>query len=83
MKTLTDCAVFDGDDEIMSDSEAADWAVQRLGETHEDPFMLMVGFLRPHVRGTRRNGNLISMIRKRSTFRLTARMTSMTCRPSR
>lgn len=48
-KTLTDWAVFDGDEEDMSDSEAADWAVERLGETHDDPFMLMVGFLRPHV----------------------------------
>jgi arylsulfatase A-like enzyme len=33
----------------MSDSIAAAWAVDRLQETHTEPFMLMVGFLHPHV----------------------------------
>jgi arylsulfatase A-like enzyme len=33
----------------MSDPLAAKWAVERLQEDHDKPFMLMVGFLRPHV----------------------------------
>lgn len=34
---------------IMPDEELADWAVARLGEEHEKPFFLAVGFARPHV----------------------------------
>lgn len=48
-KTLTDWAVYTGKENEMSDSRAADWAVARLGEKHQKPFLLMVGFLRPHV----------------------------------
>ncbi|WP_165701243.1 sulfatase [Crateriforma conspicua] len=48
-KTLTDWAEYPYDEAEMSDSLAARWAVDRLDETHEKPFMLMVGFLRPHV----------------------------------
>ena len=48
-KTLTDWGVMRKSESKMSDSKAADWAVERLGEKHEKPFMLMVGFLRPHV----------------------------------
>ncbi|NIP16710.1 MAG: sulfatase-like hydrolase/transferase [Xanthomonadales bacterium] len=33
----------------MSDPMAAAWAVERLQEQHDRPFLLMVGFLRPHV----------------------------------
>ncbi|MGJ8641873.1 MAG: sulfatase [Luteolibacter sp.] len=47
--TLTDWGVWEKPEEKMSDSEAAVWAVERLEEEHEKPFMLMVGFLRPHV----------------------------------
>ncbi|TWU38829.1 Arylsulfatase [Novipirellula aureliae] len=48
-KTLTDWAVYPYDEDKMSDSKAARWAVERLEEKHEEPFMLMVGFLRPHA----------------------------------
>lgn len=52
--TLTDWGVYVGDNGLgteadMSDSKAAAWAVDRFQETHEQPFMLMVGFLHPHV----------------------------------
>ena len=48
-KTLTDWGPWVKAEEKMSDSEAAAWAVDRLEEEHNEPFMLMVGFLRPHV----------------------------------
>lgn len=53
-KTLTDWGIYVGDngagtESDMSDSKAAAWAVDRLQEKHTDPFMLMVGFLHPHV----------------------------------
>ncbi|MDB4387000.1 sulfatase [Akkermansiaceae bacterium] len=48
-KTLTDWAPCAGKESEMSDSLAADWAVERLQKKHTKPFMLMVGFLRPHV----------------------------------
>lgn len=47
--TLTDWGYMDKPEEEMSDSKAADWAVDRLSKKHTKPFMLMVGFLRPHV----------------------------------
>jgi len=47
--TMTDWAVYPLPEEEMSDPSAARWAIERLGEQHEKPFMLMVGFLRPHV----------------------------------
>lgn len=53
-ETLTDWGVYVGDhgkgtEEDMSDSKSAKWAVDRLKEKHDKPFMLMVGFLHPHV----------------------------------
>lgn len=48
-KTLTDWAPYTGKESEMSDSMAADWAVERLQKKHTKPFMLMVGFLRPHT----------------------------------
>ena len=48
-KTLTDWAPYNRDESTMSDSKAAAWAVERLGKKHTQPFMLMVGFLRPHT----------------------------------
>lgn len=48
-KTLTDWGPYPGADAELSDHKAATWAIDRLEETHEKPFMLMVGFLRPHV----------------------------------
>ena len=52
--TLTDWGVYVGRNGVgteadMGDTISADWAVARLQETHNDPFMLMVGFLHPHV----------------------------------
>ncbi|QDV40601.1 Arylsulfatase [Stieleria neptunia] len=48
-KTMTDWGPYPGDDTEMSDYKAASWATERLDELHEEPFLLMVGFLRPHV----------------------------------
>ena len=48
-KTLTDWAPYNKEESEMSDSKAADWAVERLQKKHTKPFMLMVGFLRPHT----------------------------------
>jgi arylsulfatase A-like enzyme len=48
-KTLTDWAVYSGEESEMSDSKAAQWAVKQLKDAHEEPFMLMVGFFRPHA----------------------------------
>ncbi len=36
----------DGD---MPDTRVADWAIEQLGEEREQPFLLAVGFWRPHV----------------------------------
>ena len=47
--TMTDWAVYPYPEEEMSDPTAAAWAVERLQEEHDQPFLLMVGFLRPHV----------------------------------
>lgn len=48
-KTLTDWDIWKGKESDLSDWKAARWAVERLGEKHDKPFMLMVGFLHPHV----------------------------------
>lgn len=48
-KTLTDWAVYTGEESQMSDTKAALWAVEQLEDSHEEPFMLMVGFYRPHA----------------------------------
>jgi arylsulfatase A-like enzyme len=47
--TMTDWGVYPGPEEEMSDPTAAAWAIERLRESHDRPFLLMVGFLRPHV----------------------------------
>ncbi|MEN1678419.1 MAG: sulfatase [Planctomycetota bacterium] len=47
--TMTDWGPYPGEDSDMTDHQAADWAIKRLGESYDKPFMLMVGFLRPHV----------------------------------
>ncbi|BDS07547.1 hypothetical protein NT6N_25870 [Oceaniferula spumae] len=48
-KTLTDWAVYPFDEKKLTDSKSAKWAVERLQEKHDEPFMLIVGFLHPHV----------------------------------
>jgi arylsulfatase A-like enzyme len=47
--TSTDWGPYPGPEDEMSDPKAADWAIKRLQEKHEKPFMLMTGFIRPHV----------------------------------
>jgi arylsulfatase A-like enzyme len=48
-KTLTDWAPYTGEESQMSDSKAARWAASQLQDSHEEPFILMVGFLSPHA----------------------------------
>jgi arylsulfatase A-like enzyme len=47
--TSTDWGPFPESDDQMPDTKYARWAVQKLQETHEKPFFLGVGFIRPHV----------------------------------
>ena len=47
--TSTDWGAFPETDEEMPDFKSAHWAIERLGEDHNKPFFLSVGFLRPHV----------------------------------
>ncbi len=48
-RTQTDWAMAPDRDEQMPDYKAATWAVERLQAKQDKPFLLMVGFLRPHV----------------------------------
>lgn len=47
--TQTDWGAFPEKDEDMIDHQTADWAIQRLQQSHEQPFFLAAGFIRPHV----------------------------------
>ena len=47
--TSTDWAIAPERDELLADHQAADWAVAQLQKEHKKPFILMVGFIRPHV----------------------------------
>jgi len=47
--TSTDWAMAPERDELLPDHDAARWAVEQLQREHDSPFLLMVGFLRPHV----------------------------------
>lgn len=47
--TVTDWSPMEMSDEEMHDYQAASWAIEKLDEKHDDPFMLAVGFVRPHV----------------------------------
>lgn len=47
--TSTDWAMAPERDDQLPDHRAAGWAVRQLEATHDRPFFLMVGFLRPHV----------------------------------
>ncbi len=47
--TSTDWGVYPEHDHLMPDYKCAEWAVEKLGEKHDKPFFLGVGFLRPHV----------------------------------
>jgi len=48
-ETSTDWGPFPDDDTEMPDYRSASWAIERLNQTHDRPFFLAVGFLRPHV----------------------------------
>ncbi|BDD12006.1 choline-sulfatase (plasmid) [Fulvitalea axinellae] len=47
--TQTDWGAFPEKDEQMPDFKSARWATAKLRESHEKPFFLGVGFVRPHV----------------------------------
>jgi len=50
-RTSTDWGVpsYGASDENFSDYDNAQFAIQRLSEDHSEPFLLMVGFVQPHV----------------------------------
>jgi len=48
-RTLTDWGAFPDRDEQMPDAVSTRWAVEQLAKTHAKPFLLCVGFIRPHV----------------------------------
>ncbi|GAB5559547.1 MAG: sulfatase [Synoicihabitans sp.] len=48
-KTSTDWQAWPATDEETADYRTAQWAIERLEEEHDKPFLLMAGFLRPHV----------------------------------
>ena len=43
-----DWGVIDRPEEEWTDTQSADWAVEKLGQPYDQPFMLAVGFYRPH-----------------------------------
>lgn len=47
--TQTDWGAYPERDEQMPDHKIANWAIDRLAESHDKPFLLAVGFHRPHV----------------------------------
>jgi arylsulfatase A-like enzyme len=47
--TQTDWAAAPERDEDLADHKAADWAIEQLEAPQDQPFFMMVGFLRPHV----------------------------------
>lgn len=48
-RTNTDWGVFPEHDEDMIDYKSAMWATDRLAESHDRPFFLAVGMIRPHA----------------------------------
>ncbi|WP_231756514.1 sulfatase [Lignipirellula cremea] len=46
---LWDWGPFPADEADMPDTRIADWAIARLAEPQEKPFLLVAGFWRPHV----------------------------------
>jgi len=46
---LWDWGPFPEDESRMPDSKVADWVIERLGREHQQPFLLVAGFWRPHV----------------------------------
>lgn len=48
-KTNTDWGAYPEKDEQMPDFETANWLIDHLAMTHDKPFFIAGGFLRPHV----------------------------------
>lgn len=48
-QTSTDWAAVEKPEEEFPDYQAASWAIDQIQSSHEKPFLLMVGFLSPHV----------------------------------
>jgi choline-sulfatase len=46
---LWDWGVFPNDDAKMPDTKATNWAIDKLKQSYDQPFLLGVGFYRPHV----------------------------------
>jgi arylsulfatase A-like enzyme len=44
-----DWGPLDADDSDMGDAKLTDWAISFLEQTHERPFLLAVGYIRPHL----------------------------------
>ena len=47
--TGTDWAIAPEKDSELADYRTTQWAVKQLNENHDRPFMMMVGFIRPHA----------------------------------
>ena len=47
--TQTDWGPYPKHDSAMTDYKVAEYAIGKLNETHDEPFFLAAGFLRPHV----------------------------------
>lgn len=47
--TQTDWGIYPDTDQDMIDYQTAEWAIERLKQTHDRPFFLAAGFIRPHV----------------------------------
>ncbi len=47
--TSTDWGPYPDSDDQMPDIKSAQWAAERLNRRYDSPFLLSVGFLRPHV----------------------------------
>lgn len=43
-----DWGVIDRPDEEWTDTQSADWVVEKLGQSYDQPFFLAIGFYRPH-----------------------------------
>ncbi|MFC1518606.1 sulfatase [Pseudomonadota bacterium] len=48
-RTNTDWGAFPEKDEQMPDYDSAQWLAKQLGQSHNKPFFMVGGFLRPHV----------------------------------
>lgn len=49
LNTSTDWGAYPESDKTMPDYQYAMWAIEQLQQDHDKPFLLCVGFVRPHV----------------------------------